>query len=196
MRILRMMGPPPYQTNCYILLGNEGHALVIDPAVSAQRIDEQLKKVNAQLSMILLTHGHFDHVSSVQALAEEWSCPVYLDPADARGDAVYPLALESRPYTEGGKLLLDDIELTSWHTPGHTPGSWLLYGCGLLFSGDTLFAGGVGRTDLEGGDAAQQRQSFEKLKNLPMDSDTQVLPGHGPFSTVGEELETNPYLMF
>ena len=117
-----------------------------------------------------------------------------MDPADAGDTPLYPVGLPTLPYAEGGRIRVDELTFTAWHTPGHTPGSWLL-GCeDLLFCGDTLFAGSVGRTDLAGGDADAQRASLAKIRALPLTEETRVLPGHGPFSTLGEEKDTNPYL--
>lgn len=194
MKTLHLIGPPPYETNCFVLISDAGRALVIDPALPAYRIKTVLKNHNAELAMMLLTHGHFDHVLGVKDLAEEYGCPVYLDPADVKGSSFYPLEMETVGYTEGGTVELDEIKITAIHTPGHTEGSWLLHCEDLLFTGDTLFAGSVGRTDLPGGDPAKLRQSLAKIKTLDLAGDTQVLPGHGPFSTLDEERSTNPYL--
>lgn len=196
MKILHLVGLPPYQTNCFVLIGSEGRSIVIDPAVSATRINKVLQEHTATLSMILLTHGHFDHVTSAEQLQKDWRCPVYLDPADHRKNEIYPFLGESCPYEEGRTIDLDDIHITCWHLPGHSEGSWVLCCENVMFSGDTLFAGSVGRTDLEGGSSAQQRQSLIRLKSLPIDPAIQVLPGHGSFSTLETEFETNPFLMF
>ncbi len=194
MKTLHLIGPPPYETNCFVLISDEGHALVIDPALPAYRIKTVLQKQNAELSMMLLTHGHFDHVLGVKELAEEYHCPVYLDSADVKGSSFYPLEMQTIGYTEGGTVELDEIKITTIHTPGHTEGSWLLQCEDLLFTGDTLFAGSVGRTDLPGGDPAKLRASLKKIKTLDLPAEMQVLPGHGSFSTLGEERDSNPYL--
>lgn len=191
-----LTGPAPYFTNCFVLTTAQGHAAVIDPAAPAGQIAQVLEKSGAQLTHILLTHGHFDHVYSLAELCDTWRCQVYLDPADAKGSAQLPVDFATLPYRDGGALQLDELTFTTWHTPGHTPGSWLLFCEGLLFCGDTLFAGSVGRTDLSGGDAAAQKKSLAKIRALPLPDDTQVLPGHGPFSTLGEEKKSNPYLAF
>ena len=196
MKALHLVGPPPYQTNSFLLISSENRAILIDPAVPAARVNKLLEEKTATLSMILLTHGHFDHVTYVKELAQAWKCPVYLDQQDARGNQLYPIKMDTLEYTEGGRVELDDISITTWHTPGHSKGSWLLLCGDLLFCGDTLFAGDVGRTDLEGGSPAEQKQSLAKIKELPIDPQVQVLPGHGPFSTLQQELEANPYLMF
>lgn len=194
MKVLHLEGPAPYCTNSFLLLGQGGGAVAIDPAPAAQQFEEQLARHGARLAAILLTHGHFDHMYSLPQLVKAWGCPVYLDPADAKGTALMPADFATLGYTEGQPLRLAGLEFTPWHTPGHSQGSWLLYCQGLLFCGDTLFAGDIGRNDLEGGSPAMQRQSLAKIRTLPLPPDTQVLPGHGPFSTLGEELAHNPYL--
>lgn len=198
MRAFHLKGAPPYETNCFLLISDANHAMVIDPGLPAERVNEVLEKQGAELALILLTHGHFDHVEGVADLAEKWNCPVYLDPEDQREDPLYPLskALKTCPYSETTPITLDEITVTCWHTPGHTEGSWLL-GCeDLVFCGDTVFAGSVGRTDMEGGDRAKQKESIKKIRGLDLEAQTQLLPGHGPFTTLGEELESNPYFKF
>ena len=161
---------PPLYTNTFLLISDAGHAVVIDPAAEMHSYDEILKQHNATLTTILCTHGHYDHVGSAAALKAEWNATLYCEKADLAGDRMYP------------------------HTPGHTPGSVVLL-CGEhLFCGDTLFAGSIGRTDLEGGSSAQMADSLRKLAQLPIPRETQVLPGHGEFSTFGAELDNNYYI--
>ena len=97
-------------------------------------------------------------------------------------------------YEEGGVVRVDEMEFTVWHTPGHTPGSVCLLCGGYLFTGDTLFAGSIGRTDLPGGSSRQMEDSLRKLAGLPIPEGAQVLPGHGDLSTFGEELKHNWYI--
>ena len=160
--------------------------MAVDPAPAADEIDRLLGEKNAKLTRIFLTHGHFDHVYSVEELRRRWNCPVWLDPADAKGNELYPMAKSDACYEDGTPIQVDEAEFTPWHTPGHTAGSWIIECAGLLFAGDTLFAGGVGRTDLEGGSPAEQRVSLKKIKGLPLPDDTTVLPGHGDFTTLGQ----------
>lgn len=194
MHVYHLRGPAPYYTNSFLVVTDAGHAVAIDPAPDADQIGQVLKEKGAVLTHILLTHGHFDHVYSVEELRRRWNCVLHLDPADAAGSEEQPIAHSDAGYEDGGTIQVDEAVFTTWHTPGHTAGSWLI-GCdGLLFAGDTLFAGGVGRTDLTGGSPAAQRQSLKKLKELPLPDDTTVLPGHGPFTTLGQEKASNPYL--
>ena len=107
---------------------------------------------------------------------------------------MYPLSAADCGYAEDGTVTVDELVFTAWHTPGHTPGSVVLLCGGYLFCGDTLFAGSIGRTDLEGGSSAQMAESLRKLAKLPIPRETQVLPGHGEFSTFGDELDNNYYI--
>lgn len=196
MNVYHLRGPAPYYTNSFVIVTDQGNAVAVDPAPAADEIDRLLAEKNAKLTRIFLTHGHFDHVYSVEELRRRWNCPVWLDPADAKGDEMYPVAKSDACYEDGTAIQVDEAEFTPWHTPGHTAGSWIIECAGLLFAGDTLFAGGVGRTDLEGGSPADQRASLKKIKTLPLADDTTVLPGHGDFTTLGQEKAENPYLMF
>lgn len=193
MQVYHLHGPAPYYTNSFLVVTDAGNAIAVDPAPGVEQIESVLKEKNATLTHILLTHGHHDHVCSVEALQEKWNCKVYLDSADASGLELQPLRGTYEQYEDGGVIQVDEATFTTWHTPGHTEGSWLIECGGLLFAGDTLFAGSVGRTDLPGGDPKKQRETIQKIKNLPLPNDTTVLPGHGEFTTLGQEKETNPY---
>lgn len=196
MKVIHLTGQAPYYTNSFLLITDKKRAIAIDPAATVDQYNELLARENATLTHIFLTHGHFDHVYSVSELQAKWNCAVYLDGADAKGSETFPLTGETRHYTDGGQVVVDDGVFQTWHTPGHTPGSWILYCSGLLFVGDTLFQNSVGRTDLEGGDSFAQGASLRKIKALPLAGDTQVLPGHGSFTTLETEKENNPFLAF
>ncbi len=184
-----------YQTNCYVLW-NEGcdKCLVIDPGYEPDYVLTQLRLLGKQVGAILLTHGHFDHVGAVKGIAEVTGCPVYL----CEEDLSMPHQFTAGPlyhtdsYGEGTVLDLAGLQLKVLHTPGHTPGSVCLLCEGHLFAGDTLFRESCGRTDLPGGDWAQMLQSLRRLKTLP--AETKVFPGHGPDTTIGEEIQFNPYM--
>lgn len=197
MELLHIPGPAVMGTNTFLLFTAGGHAVAIDPAGHPQDYLNALTGHDASLSAVFLTHGHYDHVGAVRALAAATGAPVYLDPADLKGDALFPLRAgdaDFRPYPADGTLTVDELTFRFYHTPGHTPGSWCIYVEGLLFSGDTLFAGSCGRVDLDGGAPAAMRESLSMLKNLPLPDDTRVFPGHDRFTTLGAERLNNPFM--
>lgn len=196
MKIQHIPGVPPLYTNTFLLVTDAGHGILVDAAAAPQTYLDALEKEGASLTHILLTHGHYDHVGAVAVLRQKTGCKVYMDPADALGSQMQPLTrdLVDEGWPAGDELTIDELTFRIYHTPGHTPGSVCL-GCGgLLFSGDTLFAGSCGRTDLPGGSIAQMQKSLSLLAALPLPDETQVLPGHEAFSTLGRERRSNPYL--
>ena len=196
MKIQHIPGLAPLYTNTFLLVTDAGHGIVVDPAAAPQTYLDALQAAGASLTHILLTHGHYDHVGAVADLRKATGCRVYMDPADAQGSAMLPLTRDQvdAPWPVGDTLAIDELTFRIYHTPGHTPGSVCL-GCGeLLFSGDTLFAGSCGRTDLPGGSVRAMQQSLALLAGLPLPDDTQVLPGHESFTTLGRERRSNPYL--
>ena len=194
MQAFHIPGAAPLYTNTFLLISDAGHAVIIDPAADAQTYDKILKKNNAQLTTILCTHGHYDHVGSAAALKAEWNAILYCEKADLAGDRMYPLSAADYGYTEGEQIAVDELRFTAWHTPGHTPGSVVLLCENYLFVGDTVFQGSIGRTDLEGGDSRKMDESLRKFAALPVPAEAQVLPGHGDFSTFGQETATNFYI--
>lgn len=195
MQAFHVIGAPPMYTNTFLLISDAGSGVVIDPAADAREYDAILKENNARLTAILCTHGHFDHVGSAEALRREWGAKLYCEAADVQGTQMYPLTAADSGYGEGAKLKFDEMTFTVWHTPGHTSGSVVLL-CGeYLFVGDTVFAGSIGRTDLPGGSDEQMSDSLRKLAGLPIAREAQVLPGHGDFSTFGDELKNNIYIL-
>ena len=185
---------PPLYTNTFLLISDAGHAVVIDPAADAQTYDKILKEHHVPLTAILCTHGHYDHVGSAKALQAEWNAKLYCEKADLAGDRMYPLSAADCGYAEGESIAVDELTFTVWHTPGHTPGSVVLLCENYLFVGDTVFQGSIGRTDLEGGDSRKMDESLRKFAALPVPAEAQVLPGHGDFSTFGQEAATNFYI--
>ena len=196
MKIQHIPGLPPLYTNTFLLVTDAGHGILVDAAAAPRTYLDALQRENAVLTHILLTHGHYDHVGAVAALREQTGCKVYMDPADAAGSQMLPLSrgLVDENWPEGDELTIDELTFRVYHTPGHTPGSVCLQCGGLLFSGDTLFAGSCGRTDLPGGSMAQMQKSLSMLAALPLADETQVLPGHEAFSTLGRERRSNPCL--
>ena len=184
-----------YQTNCYLIREDgEKTCCVIDPGYEPETILGFLEEKELTLGAILLTHGHFDHVGGVKLLAAETGCPVYL----CKEDLALPPMLTAGPlyhtdfYQDGDTLSLFGLTIHVTHTPGHTPGSVCLTVGDTMFSGDTLFAGSCGRTDLPGGNARDMRASLGRLAALT--EDYIVCPGHGESTTLSHEKQYNPYL--
>ncbi|HEY8341245.1 MAG TPA: MBL fold metallo-hydrolase [Egibacteraceae bacterium] len=210
-----------WQANCHLLGDRDsGAAVVVDPGQDgAPAVAARLQALGLRAEAVLLTHGHLDHLWSAPELAAELDVPVFLhdddrwlwdNPAAGFGDV--PLrALEDElglrwdpdpsrlePIRDGQSLRLGGLRFVVRHTPGHTPGSCVFLTDDLgddpvLLSGDLLFAGSVGRTDLPGGSWDQEMASLARVV-LPLDDATVVLPGHGPATTVGAERVGNPYL--
>lgn len=194
MQAYHITGPAPLYTNTFLLISDAGRAVIIDPAADAAEYETILKEKGASLAAILCTHGHYDHVGSAAALRKAHGAKLWCEPADVRGSQMYPLAEADGGYEEGGTVAVDELAFTVWHTPGHTPGSVCLLCGDYLFTGDTLFAGSIGRTDLPGGDVRAMDASLKKLAGLPVPLEAQVLPGHGEFSTFAWEMKNNWYI--
>ena len=187
----------PIGTNCYLLEDENTHAAaVVDPGDEAARILAQAKEDGVEIKLILLTHAHYDHTTGVAELHKALpDVLVYLHPDDAArlGTPVFPpLGMESTPYKDGDVVRVGDIDVQVLHTPGHTPGGVCLMAGDVLFTGDTLFQGSMGRTDLPGGSYEQIMASLARLARLP--GDFQVLPGHMGMSTLEAERKSNYYM--
>lgn len=184
-----------YQTNCYIIHDQQSKTCcVIDPGYDADTILDKLDSLGLTLEAILLTHGHFDHVGAVRDLAAETQCDVYLHPDDlsmppmmTAGQLYY-----TKTYAEGTQLKLAGLDIAVLHTPGHTPGSVCLLTENTMFSGDTLFQGSCGRTDLPGGDWTTITNSLKRLAAI--EGNFWVFSGHGPSTTLRDEKKYNPYM--
>ena len=183
----------PLQVNCYIVYANR-KCLIIDPGFEPERILAACEKLGLTIEAILLTHGHFDHVGGVKKIAEKTGCRVFLHPEEQKlppyitsGKLFY-----TDTYGEGAVISLADLRFTVLHTPGHTPGSVCLRFEDALFTGDTLFAGSCGRTDLPGGSFATIKASLRRLAQIP--ENLAVYPGHGESTTLEQERQNNPYL--
>lgn len=196
----------PLSVNCYIVICDKTReGVVIDPGGDETEILAVLKQNAVTVRYILNTHGHFDHVGGNDALKKATGAPVLIHAADApllgkaaEHGAAFGLSVGAQggadgPLDDGMVLKVGDISLTVLHTPGHTRGGVCFLGDGFVVTGDTLFAGSVGRTDFEGGNFGQLIRSI-KSKLLPLSEATKVLPGHGPESTIGYEKRLNPFL--
>ena len=184
-----------YQTNCYIIHDETSKTCcVIDPGYDADIILRKLDSLGLKPEAILLTHGHFDHVGAVKELAAETGCEVYIHSADLTMPPMMtagPLYY-TKTYAEGDQLQLAGLNIAVIHTPGHTPGSVCLLVQTSIFSGDTLFQGSCGRTDLPGGNWATITQSLKRLAAL--EGNFWVFPGHGGSTTLRDEKKYNPYM--
>lgn len=201
----------PLRECCYVAWDETSSCVIVDPGCYGDRELQRLKGLVEEKSLkveaILLTHGHFDHVIGLTPVAREWPVPVYLHPADReqmvraqQWCAQLGLAYElydgpTVDISDGMEIKFGDTTLKVIATPGHTQGGvcFLDEEGKVLFSGDTLFAGSIGRTDHPGGDYDQMMASIHD-KILPLDGDIVVLPGHGPASSIGYERVTNPFL--
>ena len=212
-----------FQANCFVLaLEAGGPCVVVDPGEGAEQpLDELLRRHRLDPVAVLLTHGHFDHIFAVTPVCDGNDIPAWIHPEDRvlLSDPLRALSAEARQFfggrvqlreprevralADGASLELAGLTFTVDHTPGHTRGSVTFRSVtgegssagppGLLVSGDTLFAGSIGRTDLPGGDHQQMLASLRD-KILVLDDETVVLPGHGPQTTIGRERASNPFL--
>ena len=185
-------------TNCYVAsCPDKKEAIVIDPGLDfsseAQPIYDYIEEAKLKIKFIVNTHGHEDHVKGNGIFQEKYNVPLCIHSLDIHfientGNVKFPTIV----LDEGSFLQCDGEVLKVIHTPGHTPGSICLMGERLVFTGDTLFAGGIGRTDFPGGSMNDMRFSLQKLTSLP--DYLLVYPGHGVTSMIGEEKKTNPFL--
>jgi len=196
----------PFEVNCYVIRANAPDALVIDPGADADRISAFLKSNQLKVKGYLLTHGHVDHISALDELLRMYPAFVAIHPDDGRWAfspenqlLPYYRSLRNRPaelrqIQDGQEWIDAGMKYLVIATPGHSPGGVCFYfpDDKVLFSGDTLFQGSVGRTDLRAGHSRDLSQSLGKLSRLP--ADLRVFPGHGPETTLGIEKETNPFL--
>ncbi len=191
-----------YAANCIVVWNDDG-CLIVDPGQDAADILAFLTERALTPKAILLTHGHFDHIGGIPGIIAKFpGLPVYAHPSDAPMFG-HPMNQYPPDYPPIGKppSLLDirdaanefpGLEFEVLETPGHTPGSVCLKFGSLLLSGDTLFAGSCGRTDFPGGSMAAMRRSLATLAELP--PETEVVPGHGASTTIGQEVATNPFM--
>jgi hydroxyacylglutathione hydrolase len=198
----------PFQENCYVIGDEESDTgALIDPGDEATRIALAVEQTGLAISQILLTHAHIDHVRAVATLKDEYVCPVLMHQESEAMLRTLPqqammMGLRFGKVPNVDRYIGDDevlevgsLRLRSLYTPGHAPGHLAFYeeGQGIVFSGDALFAGSIGRTDLPGGRMELLMQSIsERLLTLP--DETRVLSGHGPETTIGYERSHNPFL--
>jgi hydroxyacylglutathione hydrolase len=204
--ILEILTVGALETNCYIL-GDEKtkQAVVIDPGGDFEIIEDHLKKLKLKAQYIILTHGHVDHIGALGELKEATQAKILIHSKDSAmlydpnqnlsifsGDRIIPIKAD-KLLEEGDIIQCGGIKLEVLHTPGHTPGGISLLTDKMIFTGDSLFCGSIGRTDFPGSSFQNLIQSI-KDKLLSKDDDFAIYPGHGPSSTIGEERKNNPLL--
>ena len=195
----------PFQENCYLLVDSASReAVLVDPGDEAARIIEHVETAGVSLQAVWLTHAHIDHIGGVAGVLRRWKVALHLHPADqpvydagAQVALHYGLTFDPPPppdhvLAEGEVLAVGALRFKAIHVPGHAPGHVAFVGHGAVFGGDCLFAGSVGRTDLPLSNPAELRQSLARFAALP--PATVVYPGHGPATTIAEELASNPFL--
>ena len=206
--IVEMLTVGPFGENAYII-GDEttGEGALIDPGDEATRIALAVEGTGLEIGQIIVTHAHIDHVGAIAPLVDEYACPVLMHEEAAAMLRTVPqqalmMGLRFGKVPQVDRHVGDDevlevgpLRLRSLYTPGHAPGhlAFLVEGEGIVFSGDALFAGSVGRVDLPGASMEVLMHSIEE-KLLPLPDDTRVLSGHGPETSIGRERMTNPFL--
>lgn len=203
--ILKVLPVGPFLANCYIV-GEDmtGDGMVIDPGDNADDILGEISLLALSVKVIVLTHAHTDHIGALKEVRDATNATIAIHADDSaaltRGAVSRSLGFSyptpppaDRLLHDGDEIRTGDLSFTVLHTPGHSPGSICLFGEGVLFSGDTLFRGSIGRTDFGGGSYDRIMDSLSnRLMKLP--PATVVLPGHGPDTTIGQEKEENPFL--
>ncbi|MFZ5824356.1 MAG: MBL fold metallo-hydrolase [Bacillota bacterium] len=195
-----------FATNCYLVACTETKkAMVVDPGTPDPWIKKSVAQYDLKVELILLTHGHLDHIGGVEWVKSWSGAPVWIHEADSKyltspalnGSAFFGQPIVApradRLLRGGEQISVGSLSFQVLHTPGHTPGGISLYTPGHLIAGDTLFAGSIGRTDLAGGNHGTLIKAI-KERLLPLPPETVVYPGHGPTTTIGDEKEYNPFL--
>lgn len=196
----------PFLKNGFLLAcAGTRQGILIDPGEEVAQLLEWAQKAGIELTAIVNTHAHLDHICGIGRVRQRWNIPIYLHPDDgflyeaieeqgrALGWSCPPVPAVDRPLSDGQELAVGRLRVTVHHTPGHSPGSVSLEVENHLFCGDLIFSGSVGRTDLPGGSYETLMRSIQE-KILPL-GDAKILhPGHGPDTTIGQERRTNPFL--
>lgn len=203
--IVKPVGPA--QANCYVVVNDQSHALVIDPGDEGSELSTMLHAMNVTVDGIILTHAHFDHIGAVDQLIDEFKVNVYVNAAEfdflneplKNSSAVFmgtpQVTLKAKPVElKEGANKIGTFDITAYYAPGHSAGSTILEIGDNLFTGDVLFQDSIGRTDLPTGSVTQMKDSLNFIKSLT--KDYTVYPGHGPSTTLNYEKTHNPYLLY
>lgn len=195
----------PLQSNCYIVYDEASlDAMVVDPGDEPEKIMRVIDGKGLKVNHIVCTHAHFDHIGAVAGIREKTGAKIVLHRDELEiyksgkdQGAFWGCNIAQPPepdlfVSEGDRLSVGRLRFEVLHTPGHSPGGICLYGEGMLLSGDTVFAGAIGRTDLYGGSMEELKKSFKRIISLP--PGTEILPGHGDRTTVDEEKEIAPFI--
>jgi hydroxyacylglutathione hydrolase len=203
--IVRVFSVGVFQENAYLVADEVSQgAVLIDPGAEGEALLDEVKNAGLALEAIWLTHAHVDHIGGIAEVKRRTGVPIYLHPADLplyragrmQADA-YGLPFDEPPppdreLSDGDELSLGALRFQVMHTPGHAPGHVVIHGEGVAFVGDCLFSGSVGRTDLPLSDGAALQRSLARIAGLP--PETSVFSGHGPPTTIGDEVRSNPFL--
>lgn len=194
------------QMNCYLVSDDAGETVIIDPGDSTDHIQREIESRSLTPRTILLTHGHADHTFAAGLLQSRLNLDIVVHEGDRwlveHGPGDLEVFFDMHDYVaptmnkflqDGEVIEVGSLKLSVIHTPGHTPGGVSILCDGELFSGDTLFARGIGRTDLPGGSHDELMNSIQ-TRLFALDDTTRVYPGHGPETTIGEERQSNPWL--
>ena len=191
----------PLKTNCYIVTSDMNHAVIIDPGFDAEKIAAKIRELGAKPKFMLLTHGHFDHIGAVNALKKTFPEMKSVILAEDEDICLNPglinneIGVVTKPdmlFADGDIVKLDDLDFKFMATPGHTKGCACIIVEDKIFTGDTLFSRGYGRTDLYGGSTRDMKMSLKKIGAI--EGDYEIYPAHGPHSTLKAEKYANPYL--
>ena len=195
----------PFLENSYLVIDDASmKAVMIDPGAEPQVLIDLVAKSGATLEAIWLTHAHIDHIGGIRGVRERWPVPVFMHPLDrplfdraSEIATMFGVPFDQPEYPEnelddGQELAVGALRFEVMHTPGHAPGHVVFVGEGVMLGGDLLFAGSIGRTDMPYCDPAAMERSLERIATL--EPGIVVYPGHGPTTTIGREIETNPFL--